>query len=668
MHLRRRASLLALVWLCGCTVGGERIELDPLEPRRNDAGALLFTCVDETTEACESNVYKSCTLRGEFIVAEERDCGAEGLICDLKRQCSVCRPGTRRCQPCEGEDSDCDPNQTQLCDDKGDAWVDEELCEPRQGDTCSLGMCENMCKLAETHQSYMGCEFYAVDLDNAAIDDRNDAASQQFAVVVTNPHSVPIDVKVEINEAAFGAAAEPREIQTVVVPPGALEVFKLPKREVDGSSDTGLDDGSHTAVTSNAFRVESSHPIIAYQFNPLENVNVFSNDASLLLPTSAIDRNYTVVGWPQTIGDSDNPDEDFDPTSADEDLRAFLTIVGTAVATRVEIDYGQQVKKVLGAGPVPESGPGDKFSIEIGPFDVVNLETEGFNADFTGTRITASERVTVFVGSEASDVPPFGTYATRQCCADHLEEQLFPDATLGFHFNIARMPSRTAALAAAAFDDDPLDVAVVNEPEWVKIVAVGPGMTRITTSLPPPEDSFELSEREDTLIQANQDFVLDADKRIAVLQAMGSQGVTGIPRQFPGGDPAIIAVPPIEQYRRDYIFLTPDQYAFDFLVITADARAEILLDGAPLPDDCSVSPADGLERKPGDPEPESVIYRCQLGFPKVTNGTNSQVFDGDQRDGAHTLVSTHEVGIVVWGFDRFVSYAYAGGLNLQRID
>jgi hypothetical protein len=445
-------------------------------------------------------------------------------------------------------------------------------------------------------------------------------------------------------------------------------VFKLPRREVDGSSEHGLNDGTDTAVTSSAFRVSSTHPITAYQFNPLENVHVFSNDASLLVPTSAIGSKYTVNAWPQTIGNSEDPRQDFDPTQDNEDLRAFLTVIGTQDDTHVHFVLGDKVNKVIGAGPIPESRPGDPIDITIGRYDVVNLETEALNSDFTGTLIDAKKPITVFVGSEASDVPFFGDYTTRQCCADHLEEQLIPDSTLGQRFIIARTNSRTRALAAAAFPDKPLGIAITNEPEWVRVLAVDSGTTSITTTLPPPDDSFRLRQGEDTTLRADQDFMLTADKPVSVLQAMGSQNVTGIPREYPGGDPSLILVPPIEQYRRDYIFLTPDKYAFDFISIMAEADTKIQFDGGPLPDVCTRSPADGLERKPSDPPADYVIYRCQLSFPKVTSGANSRVLAGDQHDGVHTIVADREVGFIVDGFDRFVSYAYVGGLNLNVIN
>lgn len=667
MNARLR-SLVLSVCVVGCDVGGGLVHVPPLDPPTDDAGKAIFYCRDQDTVACENNIHRSCKRLGEFVQAQEDDCAAKGMVCNLDRGCIVCGPGTLRCQPCERGDADCDRQRIQRCDADGNGWTDLDRCDLAGGDECVEGACRNMCDRARDERSYVGCEFFGADLDNAAIDDLNNASSQQFAIAVANGQSVPVQVRVERNDTKVGAQAEPRRIDEVIVPPGGLEVFELPRREVDGASAMGLNDGTHTALTSNAYRVVATHPITAYQFNPLANVNVFSNDASLLLPTSALDQRYTIVAWPQTIGNSDDPSQDFDPTSSREDLRAFLTVIGAAEDTQLTITLGDKVVKVVGGGPIEEAGPGDVIDLEIGAFDVVNLETQGFNADFTGSRVESTKPVVVFVGSEASDVPIFGTYATRQCCADHLEEQLFPDDSLGMLYSLARMPSRTASLSASEFEDDPLQIAVINEPEWFRVIAVREGTTKITTTLPFPDDTFRLGQGEDVILRADQDLLLESDKPVAVLQAVASQGVTGIPRQYPGGDPALIAVPPVEQYRRDYIFLTPDKYAFDFITITAETETRILLDGEPLPDTCATDPADGIVRKPGEAKPGRVIHRCQLSFPKVTSGQGSRVLSADQHDGVHTLVADREVGLIVYGFDRFVSYAYTGGLDLDVLN
>lgn len=666
---RRRVAAWSLAFLlAGCKLGADRIELPELGSSTASVKPAKFKCVDEASAGCEGNVYMTCSRAGEFLQIERDDCDVGGRVCNPGQGCLGCPPGGMRCHPCALGDVECDPNVVQQCA-SGEGWEDVETCDVARGDACDQGACRNQCEIARNNRSYVGCEFFAADLDNAAIDDLNNAAAQQFAVAVANPQAVAVQVQVELNDAALGALpAQPRSLRKAIVPPGGLEVFKLPQRELDGSTPGALNDGSHTAVSSNAFRVTSSHPVSAYQFNPLENVNVFSNDSSLLLPTSAIGSRYTVVSWPQTIGDSDNPEQDFDSTSSNEDLRAFLTVIGTQDETAVKVTLGRRVMRVVGGGPVPELGPNDTWEFNLNTFDVINLETAGLNADFTGSLIESSRPVTVFVGSEASDAPIFGTYATRQCCADHLEEQLIPDATLGSRFIIARTPSRTKALASASLPDDPLGIAVKDEPEWVRVIAIGPEPTVVTTTLPGPDARFELQAGQDTILRADQDFLLDANRPISVLQVMGSQGVTGIPREYPGGDPSIIVVPPIEQYRRDYIFLTPDKYAFDFVTIMADAAATILLDGKALPETCKTTPADGIERSADAPQADWVVHRCQLSFPLVTRGPNSRVMPGDQHDGVHTILSDRPVGIIVDGFDRFVSHAYPGGLNLDILN
>jgi hypothetical protein len=675
-----RAFLCLLGFLAvGCDFAPRIIELPALSPRTTDAGQKRFACTSETARGCDGEVHVQCKRNGEFVEAVEVDCAAKGQICDPERVCITCRPG-RRCRDCTGQDFECNPNVVEQCKGDGSGYAEAETCGLVDPDVCSAGECVNACQLAQSLESYAGCEFYAADLDNAAIDDVSNASAQQYAVVVANPQRVPVKVRVERNDAPFGEEVVRTTVDEKRVAPGDLEVFKLPRREVDGSSDTGINDGTHTAVTSNAYRVVSDYPISAYQFNPLENVKVFSNDASLLLPVSALGDKYTVVAWPQTIGDSKNPDEDFDTTSSSEDLRSFLTVIGTREKTNVRVEYGRLVNEVVRAPHVDVSRPGEVLNLTIGPFDVINLETSALNADFTGTLIESDGPVAVFVGSEASDVPKFDAYPKRQCCADHLEEQLLPDRNAGTQYVIGRMPARARALNNAALPGAPLGVAEMNEPEWIRVVSISDEPVRIRTTLGAPDDDFQLPPRGETILRADRDFVLDSSRPVHVLEALASQGVTGIPKQYPGGDPDIIAVPPTGQYRKDYIFLTPDKYAFDFVTMVAPIDATIELDGAPLPSSCeSTDPSEALQSATGEGT-QWIVHRCQLAFPEVTNGTSPggltggsaptpvEIFPGVQNDGAHTIVSDREISIIVYGFDRFVSYAYVGGLNLTQLN
>ncbi|MBK8593744.1 MAG: IgGFc-binding protein [Sandaracinaceae bacterium] len=669
-------------------------------PSQPDTGPVTgFVCERAGQTGCDQGAFVTCVGSGAFLRAERDECGDRGQVCVASLGCRVCDPQVPLCQG----------NQPGVCRADGSAVDLMPACPPER--VCNDGACVNACSLADLQQSYVGCEFFAIDLDNAALGGGRDASSQQFAVVVSNPGAASSAVVVEVNDALPGQPPVLREVANSLVLPGDLEVFELPRREVDGSSsnapcdvtarecrgaevcvcsadDTiapcfcrvdaesgGQNDGTHTAITSHAYRITSDQPIVAYQFNPLDNVSVFSNDASLLLPARALTASYTVVSWPQTIADSDCPPEmpcpdiDFDTSSRDEGLRAFLTIVAPEANTQVTITLGPDIVRVLPGSGVPMGLAGDTLVATLGAFDVLNLETAGFMADFTGSYVSASKPVGVFVGSEASDAPMFETYANRQCCADHLEEQLFGDGTLGTQYVIARMPGRAAALNVAFVDPTLDSVAVGNEVEYVRVIAVQDD-TEITTTLPPPDDRFVLDARESRLLDATRDFELfsTTGRPVSVLQALPSQQAVGIPSspvRYPGGDPSIIMVPPIEQYRSEYVFLTPDRYAFDFVVIVAPSAAEVRLDGEELrARGCSVSSADGLMRGPSDPPSTRLIYRCQLSFPEVERDV---VRAGMQDDGVHRLEANAPVGLVVYGFDAFVSYAYAGGLNLQPI-
>ncbi len=111
----------------------------------------------------------------------------------------------------------------------------------------------------------------------------------------------------------------------------------------------------------------------------------------------------------------------------------------------------------------------------------------------------------------------------------------------------------------------------------------------------------------------------------------------------PLGDPSMMVVPPVEQYRKDYIFLTPLDYQMDFITVIAPDNSNITMDGHPLPAQGWVAAGS---------VGETAYRRLAMQVER----------------GVHKLVSDKPVGLIVYGMDRDVSYGYPAGLDLTRLN
>ncbi|HEX3854281.1 MAG TPA: IgGFc-binding protein [Polyangiaceae bacterium] len=594
------------------------------------------------------------------------DCTSRGLICSTTlNACAVCEPNQ----------SSCSGETVMQCDETGSVATAGDTCDPGQQQVCRDGSCVDLCAQASIRRSNVGCEYFAVDLDNAKIDDTLNAAAQQYAVVISNPQTdVTTDVTVEQDDSEPLGDNAPVSVATASIPPLSLRVFRLGPREVDGSPDGEFNTGTNTALTRHAYRIRSTFPVVAFQFNPLENVNVFSNDASLLKPTEALtpigndlEPAYVVLGWPQTIANSSDPDTNFSPQNP-VSLRAFLTLVGTTANTHVRVNT---TARFLGNGTtIPETPAGGQLDFQLGAFDVLNLETDDFNADFTGSVVSSDAALVVFTGSEASDAPDFSKLADRKCCADHLEQQLDPIRATGQNFVATVSPSRTAALVRAGAPIGPAD-----QNEYFRVIATTGAGARITTTLSGQYQSFELpTQGAFATIASDHHFTLTSDAPVTLGSVSPSQQDANVPTGLPGGDPSLTIVPPIEQFRSSYVFLTPDKYSFDFVRIIAPRDASVVLDGRSVDETegCTPSDADGItddaRRKQVGPSPY-VVYACQLSFPVIDPNKMApfNLSAGVQNDGVHRVEASTKVGVVVDGFDSYVSYAYAAGTELELI-
>jgi hypothetical protein len=620
-------------------------------------------CVLGSARCAGTQVQRCVDALGGAVYQLADDCGQRG---------QVCNPDGFVCTPCLPDAGSCDGLDAYKCDAAGQKPVFQQTCDPDELEGCRQGKCVNLCADARRNRSNVGCEYWPVDLDNARIDDTLNAAAQQFAVVISNPDP-DVTTQVIIDQDDSEPGGEPRlaEVARANIPPFSLRVFKLGPREVDGSPDGTFDTGTHTALTRHAYRVRSNFPVVAYQFNPLENVNVFSNDASLLKPVEALDPGsnaeglmYAVLGWPQTLAVSDDPDTNFssdDPTN----LRAFLTLVGTRQNTHVTV---KTTTRILGGGSIEPTEAGGELKLTLNPFDVANLETDGFNADFTGSIVSADAPVVAFSGSEASDAPYFSALRDRQCCADHLEEQLDHVRTAGRHFVATVSPNRAQAIEAAG-----AEIGVQAQAEYFRVIATSDRPTQVTTSLDGAQHQIALQGLGDFVdLSSTHHFLIDSDGPVAVSSVSPSQEDANIPNALPGGDPSLIIVPPIEQFRNNYVFLTPDKYGFDFVRIIAPLGAEVALDGQLVSKlgTCEAAPADGLtdDQRGGAPA-ALTVYTCQLSFPKIdmTKPRPDNLSLGLQNDGVHRILANVPVGVLVDGFDYFVSYGYAAGTELSFI-
>jgi hypothetical protein len=321
----------------------------------------------------------------------------------------------------------------------------------------------------------------------------------------------------------------------------------------------------------------------------------------------------------------------------------------------------------LGGGSIPPTEPGQYLTLTLDALDYANLETDDFNADFTGSIVSADGPVVAFSGSEASDAPFFSRLQDRSCCADHLEEQLDHVRTAGQRFVATVSPNRGRAIRAAG-----ADIGIQAQNEYFRVIATTARGARITTSLAGEQRTLTLKGLGDFAnLTSTHHFTLDSDAPIQLSSMSPSQEDANLPTELPGGDPSLVIVPPIEQFRNSYVFLTPDKYHFDFLRIIATPDTAVALDGrlvATNPD-CLEEPADGLTDTDRGGPPAFVVYTCQLSFPKIDTRKPrpDNMSPGAQNDGVHRVLSDRPVGVLVDGFDHFVSYAYAAGTELSFI-
>ncbi len=522
-----------------------------------------------------------------------------------------------------------------------------EVCQALDGERAA---CQSLCALSELHPSSSGCEFWAVNLDNAFVQVAEtvyDAAGAQYAVIVANPGDAVLPAWIEVWRHEGGSPERvthdgPGELlPSAPLAPGHQRVFRLPRRDVDGTIHAPL-----------AYRITASVPVTALQFNPFDAAD-FSADSSRLLPTTLLGNDYVVMTREQS-------------SSA---LRNFLTVVATAPGTTNVVitltattQGGQRLPGTPRAQPIPAFTAGESEVFTLEQFDVLSLQTGQLDAALTGTIARGDKPFALFAGSEAANAPNTGRCVdvdptTRMgvcaydgltpcsgslgcpefgtCCGDHLEEQLPPTRLWGARFVAAKAwprgdePDLWRVLAA----EDDTRVNLLPELEGVSIPVLARG------------EWFEFESTASFEIRSEHAGAENPTPRpILVGQFLAGQDAPGPnvrgragPDDAGTGDPSFILALPVEQFRRDHVIYAPAAFPDNYLSVVAPTGASVEIDGEEVPAELFTEVADGAYS----------LYRTRLELP-----------------GAYTIVASEPVSVTSYGFGPAVSYGHASALRL----
>jgi hypothetical protein len=100
-------------------------------------------------------------------------------------------------------------------------------------------------------------------------------------------------------------------------------------------------------------------------------------------------------------------------------------------------------------------------------------------------------------------------------------------------------------------------------------------------------------------------------------------------------------VPPVEQFKKRYVFLAPDDYSVSYADVVTSAGATLVLDGAPITAPFTPIGSNGFG-----------VYRVML---------------DPSQGGAHILFADQPMGVQVSGYGLYTAFYYPGGYDLAHI-
>jgi hypothetical protein len=506
------------------------------------------------------------------------------------------------------------------------------------------------CNEAKATKSYVGCDYWPTVNANTVW------SIFDFAVVVSNTGKTPSDIQVT------GPNGFMRQVQ---VPAGELRKIFLPwvpsLKGADQSECANA--GPMTASVSapnSAYHLVSSTPVIVAQFSALQYRPIggesagdggagkdwsacpgnrpnrdcgndpfgfpitpppcfsYSNDASLLLPSTAMTTNYRVAGFKGWS----LPGSFIPPRPKADVMGTHVAITATENDTVATVRLSGTGKVLAGGVGIPATNGGGTLTLNLAKAgDVAELVTEKGDAfDISGSLITSTKPVQVIVGMPCVNVP-----ADKGAC-DHIEESVMPAETLGKRYLIN---------APTGPKGQPVK-------HWVRFVGNRDATTLTYAPSKPAKcpATLQAGQVVDCELVA-ESFDVQGSQEFAVVSLLVGSSELGAATELNRGDPSLTTYAAVEQFRTKYLFLAPDDYDVTYADIVGEQDAAPQVDGVAVPASAYSPVANGLG-----------VFRVKL---------------GPGKGGGHTLEAARPVGLQVVGYGANTSYQYPGGLNLKLI-
>jgi len=556
-----------------------------------------------------------------------------------------------------------------------------EQCEERE----SGAQCVNPCLDSLGNDTSNGCEFYAVEMDVTP-----ETEGVCYAVFVVNQWKTGEPAKIEVSR--NGEVLPIEQFARVPVGTGTaltyvpfdaqqgleqdhiaiLFLSRDPNAKVDASAPTNPgvladcpagvtpaimgDAALHGTGKSQAFRIRSNVPVVAYQMLPYGGGRARVTGATLLVPTNAWDGNYVVADAYQA------PSSDLIPEFGDPAYRAGPTTVVIASQDDTTVTINPTAEIVSG-GPLQGSSKGSPVQYVLNQGEYLQFTQHD---ELTGSALEANHPVAVIGGSTLMDVP-----VTQPQRGDTGEQMLPPVRALGSEYVAAPYRNRTS---------------MPENPPW-RIVGVVNGTALTYEPAKPPTAP--------SMIDANNLYEFETAGPFVVRSQdaehpfyFASYMTGGFDFDDGDGDPDFVNVVPPAQYLPHYTFFTDPTYPETNLVIIRardDATGlmpDVNLDCAGLLDGWQAVGTSGLyemtriDLSTGNFEG---VGGCNNGVHTI-QGTLAAVPDSG-------VPSSARFGVTVWGwgnditwptdvgadesnplFTRWVSYGYPAGSNFKPLN